>query len=167
MSKASETVAYGGNADGSTATANEDYYFVNWTDAKGEVVSTEAKYNPTNVTADATYTANFKQKVEITVTAKDLSKTYDGTAIQADDDAVQVTDLPEGYTYEVTTNVSADVINVDATGQHLIDSVKVLDSEGNDVTDQFTVKTQAGTLTINKRNVTLKSACLLYTSRCV
>lgn len=43
-----------------TATENFGYDFVNWTNAAGEEVSTEAKYKAT-VTANETYTANFVQ----------------------------------------------------------------------------------------------------------
>ena len=51
---------------GSTATANEGYEFVNWTDADGEEVSTDAEFVP-EVSADAesgsaAYTANFDKK---------------------------------------------------------------------------------------------------------
>ena len=44
-----------------TAIANTGYEFVNWTDAEGATVSTDAKYTFT-VTAAATYTANFAAK---------------------------------------------------------------------------------------------------------
>ena len=43
-----------------TATENFGYDFVNWTNAAGEEVSTEAKFKYT-VTSDETLTANFKQ----------------------------------------------------------------------------------------------------------
>lgn len=57
-----------------TATENFGYDFVNWTNAAGEEVSTEAKCKVT-VTADETYTANF---VKVETYALDL--TIDGGA---------------------------------------------------------------------------------------
>jgi hypothetical protein len=56
-----------------TATENFGYDFVNWTNAAGEEVSTEAKFKYT-VTADETLVANFK-KVE----TYELALTVDGT----------------------------------------------------------------------------------------
>lgn len=42
-----------------TATANENYEFVNWTDASGNVVATTATYTIYNLSANAQLTANF------------------------------------------------------------------------------------------------------------
>lgn len=51
---------------GSTATADEGYEFVNWTNGAGEEVTTEAKITPaaTDVTEDVTYTAHFQEKAK-------------------------------------------------------------------------------------------------------
>ena len=56
-----------------TATENFGYDFINWTNAAGEEVSTEAKFKYT-VTSDETLTANFK-KVE----TYEMALTVDGT----------------------------------------------------------------------------------------
>ena len=56
-----------------TATENFGYNFVNWTNADGVEVSTEAKFKYT-VTADAVLTANFQQ-----VNTYELALTVDGT----------------------------------------------------------------------------------------
>ena len=48
-----------------TATPNEGYEFVNWTDASNKPVSTEATYK-TTVTAAISLTANFKAKTPVT-----------------------------------------------------------------------------------------------------
>ncbi|SCY68232.1 InlB B-repeat-containing protein [Butyrivibrio sp. INlla14] len=46
---------------GATAAAwNDEYTFVNWTDAEGNVVCEEATFVPADVKTDATFTANFK-----------------------------------------------------------------------------------------------------------
>ncbi len=56
-----------------TATKNFGYAFVNWTDAKGNIISEEAKFKYT-LNADAALTANFKQ-----VETYELDLTIDGT----------------------------------------------------------------------------------------
>lgn len=56
-----------------TATANEGYKFVNWT-LDGEEVSSSCTYT-TTVTADAEYTANFKESEETAVPAEVTIKT--------------------------------------------------------------------------------------------
>ena len=56
-----------------TATEKFGYDFVNWTNAAGDVVSTEAKFKYT-MDADATLTANFKK-----VNTYELALTIDGT----------------------------------------------------------------------------------------
>lgn len=56
-----------------TATANEGYVFVNWT-LNGEEVSSNSTYT-TTATADAEYTANFKESEETAVPAEVTIKT--------------------------------------------------------------------------------------------
>ena len=51
-----------------TATANEDYTFVNWMSVTGEIVSTETTYSFT-VTDYASYVANFASSATYTITA--------------------------------------------------------------------------------------------------
>ncbi|WP_206457778.1 InlB B-repeat-containing protein [Anaerovorax sp. IOR16] len=60
VGRKTETVGVvNGEVQGSTATADTNYHFVNWTDADGEVASTEAAIKPDK--ADGTYTANFAE----------------------------------------------------------------------------------------------------------
>lgn len=72
-----------------TATENFGYDFVNWTNKAGEEVSTEAKFK-TTVTADETYTANFKQvetyelKVNIDGEANDYMVSYNPAPVVID-----------------------------------------------------------------------------------
>ena len=87
-----------------TAVENFGYDFVNWTDAKDEVVSTESKFTYT-VTANETLTANFKP-----VNTYELALTVEGT----NDYMVALTPAPtmvdgkrmyeEGQTVEMTAN---------------------------------------------------------------
>jgi uncharacterized repeat protein (TIGR02543 family) len=61
-----------GLAKGSTATANSGYSFVNWTNAQGAVVGTNATFTPQKVNGlnvAATYTANFAQNSVITISS--------------------------------------------------------------------------------------------------
>lgn len=57
-----------------TATANDGYEFVNWTDASNEAVSTENPYT-TTVSADINIKANFKKK-EVTPSTDNESVTF-------------------------------------------------------------------------------------------
>ena len=56
---------------GSTATADNGYAFVNWTDGEGNEVSTEASFTPDvskldGVEGEVTFTANFAEQIEVT-----------------------------------------------------------------------------------------------------
>ena len=87
-----------------TATKNFGYNFVNWTDADGNVVSTEAKFKYT-VAADAELTANFEQ-----INTYELKIAVDGT----NDYMVKISPAPtvvDGkYMYEdgATVELTAD-----------------------------------------------------------
>lgn len=61
-----------------TATPNEGYEFVNWTDASNKAVSTNATYTAT-VTAAITLTANFKAKTTVTPTESGVIYDFTGS----------------------------------------------------------------------------------------
>ena len=87
VSNASDTVKpVTGNPAGSTATANDGYVFVNWTDESGSVVSTNANFVPgksaDGVYVAQTYTAHFAVRSDYTYTVRYLE---DGTARQLAD----------------------------------------------------------------------------------
>jgi len=90
-----------------TATKNFGYNFLNWTDADGNVVSTEAKFKYT-VAADAELTANFEQ-----INTYELKIAVDGT----NDYMVKISPAPtvvDGkYMYEdgATVELTADQYN--------------------------------------------------------
>ena len=159
VSPESEQVNSGGNAQGSTATPNQGYYFVKWTDEDGTVVGSEEKYAPTSVTADATYTAHFAPKTAIAVKAKDFSKTYDGTRLDVPANnwaIVEPSQLPEGYNLTATLKpVTEEIIDVSDSGTNEIASVTITDASGTDVTEQFTINYLSGNLTIKPRPVTV------------
>ncbi len=156
VTRDSEEVGAGNQAEGSTAVANSGWYFVNWTDQNGTEAGTEATLEPGEVSADQVYTAHFEQQTAITVKADDLQKTYDGTAIKATN-GVQLTAgaLADGHTLQAVTTVTPDVINVNQTGEHTIASLKVVDGDGNDVTYLYNITKASGSLTINPKAVTV------------
>ena len=61
-----------------TATPNDGYEFVNWTDASNNSVSTEATYT-TTVTAAISLTANFKAKTPVTPTESGVIYDFTGS----------------------------------------------------------------------------------------
>ncbi len=95
---------------------------------------------------------------EITVVAKSDTVTYDGKEHTVSEFET-LTFVVNGQTYTVS-GLTANGSGTDA-GPHTVTisgDAKVWDVNHNDVTDQFTVKTQSGKLEIKKRNVTLTSA---------
>ncbi len=104
VSVASEEVTARGDAQGSVATADTGYHFVNWTDANGNVVSTDASFIPAKVNGlnvPATYTANFTiNNYTLTTKADDHSTISQGANYDYDATATnEVTfSANEGYT---------------------------------------------------------------------
>ena len=99
-------------------------------------------------------------KYEITLTGNSYSGTYDGKEHEAKG---VVTDkfTEDGVEYTVSGYTTTDQKAKDAgTYTNVVDvsGVKVTDPQGNDVTKQFNVKAQNGTLEIAKRSLTLTSA---------
>lgn len=113
-------------------------------------------YNITQVEGDLTVT-NRDAQYEITVVANSGSEKYDGNE-KTVSGLVSTTFEVEGNTYTVE-GLSASGSGTDA-GSYAVNvtgTATVRDAQGNDVTAQFSVKTQSGKLTIGKRTVTLTS----------
>ena len=70
-----------------TATPNEGYEFVNWTDASNMIVSANATYT-TTVTAAISLTANFKAKTPVTPTEDDVIYNWNTIGSQKENIAV-------------------------------------------------------------------------------
>lgn len=70
-----------------TATPNEGYEFVNWTDASNKIVSANATYT-TTVTAEISLTANFKAKTPVTPTGDDVIYNWNTIGSQKENIAV-------------------------------------------------------------------------------
>ena len=113
-------------------------------------------YNITKNEGTLTVT-NRTAKYEITVEANSGSEKYDGTEKSVS--GLKTTEFTvNGETYTVSgLTASASGTNAGEYPVNVTGTPAVTDAEGNDVTEQFAVKTENGTLTIAKRNVTLTS----------
>lgn len=104
-----------------------------------------------------TLTVTPNSSTRIVFTAKDASKTYDGTPLT--EPGVEVTGLLDGFTAEAEAGGSITNVSQTVEGNNPVTSYKILDKEKKDVTDWFTNVTKtAGTLTITAREITLTSA---------
>lgn len=130
--------------DAPTVNAEEGYYFTGWKPTVAEIV-----------TGDAEYIAQYEKKNEITVVAKSATKTYDGSE-QSISGFEQTEFTINGKIYTVS-GLTASVSGIDANTytNEVTGTAVVKDDNGNDVTGQFTVKTQDGTLTIKQAEVTI------------
>ena len=111
----------------------------------------EVKYGTLNVT-------NREAQYEITVEANSGTATYDGQQHSAV--GLKTTSfVVDGETYTVSGLSTEDPAQTDAGTytNNIIGTPVVTDANENDVTDQFKVSMQNGSLTINKRGVVLQS----------
>jgi len=80
-----------------STTTNTGYQFVNWTNASGQVVSTQASFNFTMPAAHTTLTANFNTVYTVTYSVVggngSLSATVNGTAISSGSSVVAGSDV--------------------------------------------------------------------------
>ncbi|WP_180994758.1 doubled motif LPXTG anchor domain-containing protein [Clostridium sp. chh4-2] len=149
-----------GSVNGSLATAGKGYHFVNWTDSKSNVVSTKTKFTPEKVDGlfvSETYTANFTKNYELTITAEDGGKVYDGTPLTQPD--FQVDGLHPGHSLkEGSVRTEGTITEYGTSGTALnkvIGNPVILDENGNDVTYQYDISRKSGKLTITKKQVTI------------
>ena len=116
------------------------------------ITKTEGKLEVTGLEDSKKHTAE--------VTAPSNEDTYDGTKKSAGTELTGTTFQWKDQTYTIEGLTSENVTKTDA-GEYenkVNGTPKVLDADGNDVTDQFKVTKKAGKLTIKKRTVTLTSA---------
>ena len=102
-----------------------------------------------------------EQAYETTVTApSSLNNVYDGTKKSAGNNLTGTSFTWNGHQYTIEGLTSENVTMKDAGtyDNKVMGTAVVRDSKGNDVTSQFTVIKQDGSLVINKRVVKLKSA---------
>lgn len=121
-------------------------------------------YNITTQNGTLTVT-NRTAKYAVTITAASDSATYDGESHSASgfegtvtDDGIEVI-AENGQTYYVSgyTTSNPSGVNAGTYANEITGTPKVVDADGNDVTSEFAVTPQNGTLTIAKRDVTISS----------
>lgn len=130
--------------DAPTVNADEGYYFIGWESTRAETV-----------TGNATYTAQYEKKNTITVVANSGEATYNGE-VHSVSGFETLSFTIDGNTYTVS-GLTASVSGIDANTytNEVTGTAVVKDDNGNDVTGQFTVNTQNGTLTIKQAEVTI------------
>ena len=140
--------------DGSqTVPGSSESSITEWDYAEGTNV---ANYNITAAKGSLTVTDRADgEKYEITVTANSAEFTYDGNEHAVE--GFETLEFPvDGNKYTVS-GLSASVSETDAGTypNNVTGTAKVTDAAGNDVTSQFSVTTESGSLVINKAKATI------------
>lgn len=148
--------------EGSTQTVKseptrEGYKFTGWT-IEGLPDTTALKSGDTFTmpAGNVTITANWQELHKITVKANSAESIYDGNKHMAEGfKTLEFT--VDGNEYTVS-GLSASVSGTDAGTypNNVTGTAKVMDVAGNDVTDQFSVTTESGSLVINKAKATIE-----------
>ena len=139
----------------------KEYYFAGWADSStGNATYADGQTINIDANGENVLYAVWVEKKVITVKAKDGTATYDGkdhtvsgfeaTTFEVNGNKYTVTGLSASVTGKAAGKYTSKV-----TGKAV-----VKDAAENDVTDQFTVNTENGSLVISKATVTLKSADL-------
>lgn len=139
-----------------TATANDGYEFVNWTDAGGNAVSTSNPY-AFEVTADTALTANFKVK-EVTPdpdepTAEEvlkdiIAKGLIQDTLEADTKEFALPEVPEGFKISITKVNPEGIIGLDGKvttpekDTEIVVTITVTDADGNEASADVCVKAE-------------------------
>lgn len=137
-----------------TASANDGYEFVNWTDADGKVVSTSNPYT-FEVNANTTLKANFK-KVEVTPTAPSSKDILDAiiagnkvpSVIKKGEKELVLPKVPEGYNIKITQVNPEGIIALDGKvttpkkDTDVLVTISVTDAEGKSFSADFIVKVE-------------------------
>ena len=139
--------------DGSQTVPGSSESSITWSYAEG---TNADNYNITAAKGSLTVTDRADgEKYEITVTANSAEFTYDGNEHMAEGfKTLEFT--VDGNEYTVS-GLSASVSGTDAGiyPNNVTGTAKVTDAAGNDVTDQFSVTTESGSLVINKAKATI------------
>ena len=99
-----------------------------------------------------------KEKFEITVTANSVKATYDGKEHEAAGfETTEFTVNKQKYTVSGLTTESPKKTNAGTYTNNISGTAVVKDEAGNDVTAQFTVKTENGNLVINRKKYTVET----------
>lgn len=139
-----------------SAPTREGYKFTGWT-IEGLPDTTALKSGETFAmpAGNVTITANWQELHKITVKANSAESIYDGNGHMAEGfKTLEFT--VDGNEYTVS-GLSASVSGTDAGTypNNVTGTAKVTDAAGNDVTSQFSVTTESGSLVINKAKATI------------
>ena len=147
-------------------TEGKEYYFAGWATSREDAYNGKATYAAgqtvhVDVKGENVLYATWIEKTVITVKAKSDTTTYTGKEHKVE--GFKETEFTvDGNKYTVEGLKASGAAGTDA-GKYtskVTGTAVVKDAAGNDVTAQFTVKTENGNLVINPRAVTLKSANL-------
>ena len=151
--EAVEIEAHGSLGFSAPVAEGKEYYFAGWADSStGNATYTDGQTINIDANGENVLYAVWVEKAKITVVAKSDEVTYDGNNHVVDGFNSLTID---GYT---VFGLSASVKGTDAgTYNNVITGKATVTKDGKDVTDRVVVTKQNGTLTINKRQVTLTS----------
>ena len=151
--EAVEIEAHGSLGFSAPVQEGKEYYFAGWADSKtGNATYADGQTIHIDANGENVLYAVWVEKAKITVVAKSAEVTYDGNNHVVDGFNSLTID---GYT---VSGLSASVNGTNAgTYNNVITGVATVTKDGKDVTDRVVVTKQNGTLTINKRQVTLTS----------
>lgn len=151
--EAVEIEAHGSLGFSAPEVEGKEYYFAGWADSKtGNATYADGQTINIDANGENVLYAVWVEKAKITVVAKSDEVTYDGNNHVVDGfNALTI----DGYT---VSGLSASVNGTDAgTYNNVITGKATVTKDGKDVTNRVVVTKQNGTLTINKRQVTLTS----------
>ena len=151
--EAVEIEAHGSLGFKAPVAEGKEYYFAGWADSStGNATYADGQTINIDANGENVLYAVWVEKAKITVVAKSDEVTYDGNNHVVDGFNSLTID---GYT---VSGLSASVKGTDAgTYNNVITGKATVTKDGKDVTDRVVVTKQNGTLTINKRQVTLTS----------
>ena len=151
--EAVEIEAHGSLGFSAPVAEGKEYYFAGWADSStGNATYTDGQTINIDANGENVLYAVWVEKAKITVVAKSDEVTYDGNNHVVDGFNSLTID---GYT---VSGLSASVNGTNAgTYNNVITGKATVTKDGKDVTDRVVVTKQNGTLTINKRQVTLTS----------
>ena len=124
-------------------------------DTKNSNADVTRNYNITTENGKITITPQTVEPTPLSVTAN-VSKVYDGTALSISSKDLKITSgsaLPAGYTMEASFSPASitDVQKVDVT----ISKVTIKDDKGNDITSQYKITADKGSMEVTKKALTL------------
>ncbi|NLC49687.1 MAG: hypothetical protein GX762_04860, partial [Bacteroidales bacterium] len=131
----------------------EGSIFTGWTGSNGDTPNKSVNVS-VGTTGNLTYTANWKAKTAIKLTAKSQTKTYDGEPLTNSGYNLDGT-LEEGDTLDVDVNGS--ITDAGETSNEIM-SYTVKDSDGNDITGNYLISIETGTLKVNKAEIKVAAA---------